>query len=90
MHINRAPCAGRCHILPRYRQALTISALALRGQRLKSEDIEQDLPEFEVADDTYLEIRESKNTLEREMTLKAFTESGIHAALYVIIVREEY
>lgn len=65
MHINRAPCA----------------ALALRDQSPGSVDIESSLPEFEIADDTYVETRESKTSLEREMTLKAFTESGIQATL---------
>ncbi|KAL8685481.1 MAG: hypothetical protein Q9218_007733 [Villophora microphyllina] len=42
--------------------------------------MQQDLPEFEIADDTYVETRESRSSLEREMTIKAFTASGIHAA----------
>ncbi|KAL8716850.1 MAG: hypothetical protein Q9225_005853 [Loekoesia sp. 1 TL-2023] len=65
MHINRAPCA----------------ALALKDRDLESGDMQEILPEFEIADDTYVETRESKTNLEREMTLKAFTEFGIHAAL---------
>lgn len=43
--------------------------------------MQQDMPEFEITDDTYVETRESNSNLEREMTLKAFTVSGIHAAL---------
>ncbi|KAL8994353.1 MAG: hypothetical protein Q9188_007088 [Gyalolechia gomerana] len=44
-------------------------------------DMQGDLPEFEIADNTYIETMESKTSLEREMTLKAFTESGIQTAL---------
>jgi hypothetical protein len=57
---------------------LNISAIILKPQKPND-----GIPEFEVADDVYIETRESKTRLESEMTLKAFTESGIHAALYV-------
>jgi len=40
-------------------------------------------PEFEVYDDSYTETQESSNRVEREMILKAFTQSGIRAAMYV-------
>ena len=53
------------------------------------EDLQQGLPEYEVSDDTYVETRESRTSLEKEMALKAFTESGIHAALYVLGVSVE-
>ena len=38
-------------------------------------------PEFEVFDDGFTEIQESSSLIQRDMTLKGFTESGIHAAL---------
>ncbi|KAL8826912.1 MAG: hypothetical protein Q9170_007222 [Blastenia crenularia] len=60
---------------------LTNEALALKGKEPGQDDAQEYLPEFEVADDTYVETTESKNSLEREMVLKAFSESGIHAAL---------
>lgn len=53
-------------------------AIALKNPGIEDDEAESGLPEFEIADDTYVETRESKNSLEREMTLKAFTESGIH------------
>lgn len=85
MHINRAPCAGmKPLLLHQGCWKLTTEALALEDQDLESDDFQGSMPEFEIADDTYVETRESKTSLEREMTLKAFTESGIHAALCVI------
>ncbi|KAF5725218.1 membrane attack complex component perforin [Fusarium mundagurra] len=38
-------------------------------------------PEFEVYDDSYTETQESSTSIEREMVLKAFSESGIRSAL---------
>jgi hypothetical protein len=46
-------------------------ALALKDEEL----------EFEVSDDSFTETRESSTRIERDMTLKGFTESRIHAAL---------
>lgn len=47
----------------------------------QDDDALDGIPEFEVLDDTYVETRETNSSLEQEMTLKAFTESSIHAAL---------
>ena len=60
---------------------LSVPAIALKPNDIGDDDTLDGIPEFEVSDDTCFETRESKTTLEREMTLKAFTESGIHAAL---------
>ncbi|KAJ4072388.1 hypothetical protein NW761_014981 [Fusarium oxysporum] len=38
-------------------------------------------PEFEVYDDSYTETQDSSTSIEREMVLKAFSESGIRSAL---------
>ena len=62
-------------------QKLTASALALKCQAREENSAIEGFPEFELADETYVETRESKNSLEREMVLKAFSESGIHAVL---------
>ena len=53
---------------------LTAKAIALKSSAQQGDNTQLDLPEFEIADDTYVETRESKSRLEREMTLKAFTE----------------
>ena len=79
--MNHAPCAGKLPLIFSKKLALIASALALKSQGSESGDVQQGIPEFEIADGTYVETRESKTSLEREMTLKAFTESGIHAAL---------
>lgn len=60
---------------------LTVTAIALKSTAHTGQDPNLDLPVFEIADYTYIETRESKSRLEREMTLKAFTETGIHTAL---------
>ena len=60
--------------------ALTVQALALKPKTPDSEDETENLPEFEIADDTYVDSRESRNSLERELTLKAFSETDIRAA----------
>ncbi|KAF7513493.1 hypothetical protein GJ744_008787 [Endocarpon pusillum] len=65
IHVNRAPCA----------------ALSLKSRSADDHNGTQGLPEFEIADDTYVDSRESKSRLERELTLKAFSENGIRAGL---------
>ncbi|KAL8696806.1 MAG: hypothetical protein Q9201_007470 [Fulgogasparrea decipioides] len=85
LHVNRAPCAGKPSRQPIEGFELTASALALKRKGSNSDDRQQDMPEFEVSDDTYVETRESKSNLEREMTLKAFTASGIHSTLGTIL-----
>ena len=69
------------HLLAAICRVLTAQALALKPRAPDSEDETENLPEFEIADDTYVDSRESKSTLERELTLKAFSETGIHAGL---------
>ena len=64
-------------------RTLTAAALALKTQPLGSPNKEDVLPEFEIADDTYVDSRESKSRLERELTLKAFSENDIRAGLSV-------
>ena len=63
---------------------LMIVAIILKQPSSNADSTEQSLVEFEVDDDTYVETRETHSSLEREMTIKAFTESTIHAFLYVI------
>jgi hypothetical protein len=53
---------------------LTPAALALKDPN----------PEFEVYDDSFMETQQSSTSTEHEMILKAFTESGIRAAVYAI------
>ncbi|ERF69754.1 hypothetical protein EPUS_07580 [Endocarpon pusillum Z07020] len=65
IHVNRAPCA----------------ALSLKSRSPDDHEGSQGLPEFEIADDTYVDSRESRSRLERELTLKAFSENGIRAGL---------
>ena len=67
--------------LTQTRRWLTNQALVLKSKCQNGDSDEQCLPEFEVVDDTYVETRESHSRLEQEMILKAFSESGIHAAL---------
>ena len=50
---------------------------------MDSEGEEQILPEFEITDETYVDSMESQTLLERELTLKAFSENGIRAGLWV-------
>ena len=61
----------------------SIEALALKAQSVDGEGEEQILPEFEITDETYVDSMESKSLLERELTLKAFSENGIRAGLWV-------
>ena len=69
------------HLLAAICRALTAQALALKARTPGAEDETENLPEFEIADDTYVDSRESKSTLKRELTLKAFSETGISAEL---------
>lgn len=61
-----------------------VIAIALKPIKPESDGSQDSMLEFEVVDDTYVETRESKSSLERKMTMKAFTESGIQATLYVV------
>ena len=56
-------------------------ALALKASASSSIDQPEDLPDFEIADETYVSSKKSKNTLQRELALKAFSESEAHAGL---------
>jgi hypothetical protein len=59
-----------------------ISKLSLpKAKSLNDGQCGNGLPEFEIADDTYVDSRETKGRLERELTLKAFSEHGIRAGL---------
>lgn len=60
---------------------LTAQVLVLKAEASSSEDEPENLPEFEIADDTYVDSKESKNTLQRELALKAFSETDIHSEL---------